>query len=274
MTIVSLIAAIAVAASPAVFSPELPIKPPKHGGVYVMAHRGAHQGIPENTLAAYQKGIDLGVDFVEIDIRTTKDGKYVSCHNATVDSYTNGTGTGKVRDHTLEELRAMDFGSRVGPQFKGTKIPTFEEILNLCKGKVGIYLDFKDADMAEVAKIIKDHGMEHEVVWYLYKEQAKQLQKIAPDCIPMPDPGPESGLADLIKETHPRIIASSMDDCSKTYVETCHAAKAIVVADCMPNDPKVWEKAMSWDLDGLQTDNPAELIAWLDKNPKAKPFKP
>ena len=46
---------------------------PKKGNIYVVAHRGVHNGIPENTLAAYQKAIDLRCDFVEIDIRKTKD---------------------------------------------------------------------------------------------------------------------------------------------------------------------------------------------------------
>jgi len=53
---------------------------PKQGNTYVVAHRGVHNGIPENTLAAYQKAIDLGCDFVEIDIRKTKDGRFVSVH--------------------------------------------------------------------------------------------------------------------------------------------------------------------------------------------------
>ena len=60
------------------------LKPPKHDGVYVVAHRGAHEGIPENTLPAYQKAIDLGADFVEIDVRTTKDGKFTVEFSATV----------------------------------------------------------------------------------------------------------------------------------------------------------------------------------------------
>jgi hypothetical protein len=46
---------------------------PRHGGVYVVAHRGAHNGIPENTIAAYKAAIEMGVDFVEIDLRTTRD---------------------------------------------------------------------------------------------------------------------------------------------------------------------------------------------------------
>jgi glycerophosphoryl diester phosphodiesterase len=53
-------------------------KPPNQGGIYVIAHCGAHRGIPENTLAAYQKAIQIGADFVEIDLRTTKDGEFIS----------------------------------------------------------------------------------------------------------------------------------------------------------------------------------------------------
>jgi len=59
------------------------LPPPKNGVMYVVAHRGAHKGIPENTLAAYAKAIEFGCDFVEIDVRTTKDGVLVSIHNET-----------------------------------------------------------------------------------------------------------------------------------------------------------------------------------------------
>ena len=65
---------IAAPASEAADSSKSFLRTPKHGGVYVVAHRGAHNGIPENSLAAYRKAIELGVDFVEIDIRATKDG--------------------------------------------------------------------------------------------------------------------------------------------------------------------------------------------------------
>ncbi|NOY60595.1 MAG: glycerophosphodiester phosphodiesterase family protein, partial [Calditrichaeota bacterium] len=97
----------------------LPLKPPKHGGVYVVAHRGAHLNIPENTIPAYQKAIDLGVDFVEIDVRMTKDHHYVSCHNKGINEYTVGDTPGKISEMTLAEIRALDVGSRIGPQWKG-----------------------------------------------------------------------------------------------------------------------------------------------------------
>ena len=122
---------------------------PRHGGVYVVAHRGAHIGIPENTLAAYEAAIDIGVDFVEIDLRTTQDGRIVSVHNKEIDSYVTNGMQGLVSEMTLDQLKQLDIGSRISPQWSDERIPTFEEILELCKGRVGIYLDLKDASVGQ-----------------------------------------------------------------------------------------------------------------------------
>jgi glycerophosphoryl diester phosphodiesterase len=81
----------------------------------------------------------MGCDFVEIDTRTTKDGRIVSVHNATIDQYVIGK-TGKVKDFTLAELKQMDIGEKTGKEWKNTRIPEIEEILQLCRGKIGIYL--------------------------------------------------------------------------------------------------------------------------------------
>ena len=149
---------------------ELQLKPPRHGGVYVVAHRGVHIDIPENTLPAYQKAIDIGADFVEIDVRTTKDGKFVSVHDRTIDVYVTGV-TGAIEDFTLAELQALDVGIRLGSDWQGTSIPTFEEILDLCKGKIGIYLDLKDAPVAPLIAMVKARGMERGVFWYADNEE-------------------------------------------------------------------------------------------------------
>lgn len=244
---------------------DLGLKPPKHGGVYVVAHRGAHEGIPENTLAAYQKAIDLGCDFVEIDVRTTKDGKFVSVHNSNIDAYQTEK-KGKVRDFTLDELRALDVGIRIGDQWKGTKIPTFEEILDLCKGKIGIYLDLKDAPVPELVKIVKAKGMEKDVIWYVGGKDLADLRSSCPECFEMPDPGPEKNLAKLIADEKPRIIASVWEYFSKSFVDTCHAAGAIVICDEKGTD--CWKDMLAWGTDGIQTDHPADLIKFLEANPR------
>ena len=233
---------------------------PRQGGVYVVAHRGAHEGIPENTLPAYAKAIDLGADFVEVDIRTTKDGKFVSIHNATVDGYAPGAA-GRVKEMTFDQLRARDVGARVGPEWAGTRIPSFDEILDLCRGKIGIYLDLKDAPVAPLVEMIRQRGMERHVLWYAGPAKLLELAKLCPESVPMPDPGPEKNLAKVLQEFKPRVVASVWKQYSKTFADACHAAGAIVIVD--EDGPECWQKMLEWKTDGIQTDHPQELIQLL-----------
>jgi len=260
---------VSVAAYAGVLASPLP-HPPRHGNVYVICHRGAHENIPENTLAAYQKAIDFGADFVEIDVRTTKDGQFVSCHNDKVDDYTKDA-KGFVKDFTLKQLKAMDIGSRIGPQWKNERIPTFEEILNLCKGKIGIYLDLKDAPVDQLVKMIRAHGMENDVIWYASRHRLHELEKDCPKCFPMPDPGPQTFLPRVMEEFKPKVVASRWKYYSEDFAKACHKDGAIVMVDILKdNDKPCWDKALAWHTDGIQTNRPAELIAYLDKHAAMK----
>src|SRR5579859_6241329 len=88
-----------------------------HPQVVAISHRGEHLHHPENTMPAFHAAVDAGADFIEVDVRTTSDGKLVLMHDATVDRTTNGHG--EVAAMTLEEIRKLDAG--------GAKVPTFEE---------------------------------------------------------------------------------------------------------------------------------------------------
>ena len=238
--------------------------PPKHGGIYVIAHRGAHNGIPENTLASYQQAIDLGADFVEIDLRTTSDGKFVSIHNSTVDAYTVDGTRGAVRDLTLAEIRQLDIGSRVGPEWKDERVPTFEEILELCQGKIGIYLDLKDAQIDEVARVIKRFEMQRHVVWCISPSQVEAVRRACPQCIPMPDPEPDASLEAMLKLTKPEVVAPVWKDFFATFSEPCHDIGALVFVDERESTEANWQQALDWGADGIQTDAPEHLITFLE----------
>ncbi|MBQ7096173.1 MAG: hypothetical protein IJN80_06990 [Clostridia bacterium] len=109
--------------------------------IYVAAHRGWSDKYPENTMIAFQKAIDLGVDQLETDVRITKDGELVLIHDAMVDRTTNGHGL--VKDFTLCELRELDAGIKAGEQFKGVKIPTLIEFMELIKDHPTMTLDIE-----------------------------------------------------------------------------------------------------------------------------------
>ena len=94
----------------------------------LIAHRGAHKGqsgnLPENTLASFQRAVELDADWLELDVQMSQDGQLVVIHDETVDRTTNGSG--RVADLTLAELRALDAGN-------GEQIPTFKEVIELAK---------------------------------------------------------------------------------------------------------------------------------------------
>jgi len=206
---------------------------PRNGKTYVIAHRGVHIGIPENTLAAYKKAIELGCDFVEIDVRRTKDGRIVSIHNSTVDAYVEGV-TGKVRDFTLSELKQMNIGKRVGPGWGNERIPSIEEILQLCRGQIGIYLDLKEPLVPELVNVIKEYGIERDVVWCIpatRMDAIKEVQRLCYKCLPMPDPGAEENIAWIARQVQPRVIAPVMSDFTDEYVKIAHGYGIKVFVD-------------------------------------------
>ena len=112
--------------------------------IYVAAHRGWSSHYPENTLPAFEKALELGVDQLELDLHMTKDGHFVLIHDHTLDRTTNGTGL--VQDHTLEQLKQLDAGSWKDSRFAGLQIPTFTEFMELVKDHPTITLDVELKD--------------------------------------------------------------------------------------------------------------------------------
>ncbi len=93
----------------------------------VCAHRGFHTIAPENSMPAFGAAVALGAEEIEFDLWVTKDGEIVSCHDRNLERVS--TGTGKIYEHTYEELLAYDFGVKYDEKFKGLKILKFEDIL-------------------------------------------------------------------------------------------------------------------------------------------------
>ncbi|MCM4164203.1 MULTISPECIES: glycerophosphodiester phosphodiesterase family protein [unclassified Arenibacter] len=154
--------------------------------VLVAAHRATNPNYPENSLAAIAESIRIGVDIVEIDIRKSKDGELVIMHDRTIDRTTNGTG--KIDDFTLAELKA--FRLQFGNDITDEQIPTFEEVLQLTKGKMLLDVDFKlegEASVRQTFALIEKYGMEDQILFFLYDyPETTQYQKLNKDIKIMP----------------------------------------------------------------------------------------
>jgi glycerophosphoryl diester phosphodiesterase len=239
--------------------------------IVVIAHRGEHLQHPENTLAAYQAAIDAGADYFELDVRTTSDGKLVLSHDGNVSRRTNGKGD--ISKLTFDEVRALDAGIKSGPQFTGTKVPTFDEALDLARGKIGIYVDLKSAPSQELVKHIEDHGMVDNVVIYTGLSQGKEIQKLNPKLKIMPEAGTAEGAKHLIERLHPPVMAFDEADFKPDVIRVAKEANAKVYVDRLgkADNAESWQAAIDAGADGIQTDHPAELVKYLREKGYKKP---
>lgn len=127
----------------------------------LVAHRGASAYAPEHTMVAYRLALEQGADYVEQDLAVTGDGVLVCIHDLTLERTTNvedvfpdrfveatdGSHRGRhwlVNDFTLGELRCLDAGSWFDARFAGARIPTFQEAIDLVRGRAGLYPELKD----------------------------------------------------------------------------------------------------------------------------------
>ena len=108
----------------------------------IWAHRGASGYAPENTLESFELAIEQKADGIELDVQMTKDGELVVIHDETIDR--TGNGTGRVQDHTLKELKALNF-NKTHPEYASAKIPTLREVYELVKPSgITVNVEMKD----------------------------------------------------------------------------------------------------------------------------------
>lgn len=152
----------------------LTIQTPSEATPLVIAHRGASSLAPENTMAAVQVALDLGVDMIEIDVHRTSDGELVVIHDVTVDRTTDGEGF--VSRLTLAEVRELDAGSWFGRSFSNERIPTLREVLEATKDKVTLLIELKGPRTeVRTVELVRELGMSNQVVVQSFDFQ--QIQK-------------------------------------------------------------------------------------------------
>ena len=135
------------------------LTPPQAAKKQLVAHRGASAYAPEHTLEAYRLALEQGADYVEQDLAVTKDGVLVCIHDLTLERTTNveevfpdrfvqegpaGVRRWRVHDFTLSEIKRLDAGSWFNKKFANARVPTFQEAIDLVRGKAGLYPELKD----------------------------------------------------------------------------------------------------------------------------------
>jgi glycerophosphoryl diester phosphodiesterase len=231
----------------------------------IVAHRGSSADRPENTLASIRRAIEAGATAVEIDVRLTKDGVPVLSHYSKLDRATNGRG--KVHDKTLEEIQRLDAGSWFDARFAGERVPSLEQALALCKGKVDALLDLKESGDDydhKVVEVVKSQGDPARTILGVRNvEQAKKYRDLLPQTR-------QFGLIDKRGEIEAfaaagvetiRLWPKWLSDAQLAQRVRKAGAKLNVIGTT--GSPDETAVLLQSHPDSLMTDDPARLVATL-----------
>lgn len=151
----------------------------------IVGHRGGAAGYPENTLANFKKAVELGADGVEFDVQLSKDGEVVVIHDELIDR--TMTGSGLVRDHSLQELKKMSAGAYYSSDFKEEKIPTLEEVLEVVKDleiiniELKNYLDYPQLEEKVLELVDKFEIREQVIISSFNHYSLQKIKKLQPE---------------------------------------------------------------------------------------------
>jgi glycerophosphoryl diester phosphodiesterase len=234
---------------------------------WIIAHRGASGAAPENTLAAFERAVQLGAPFIETDLHLTRDARFVAIHDATLDRTTNGQGA--VHDFTLAELRKLDAGKWFDREFTDARIPTLEEILEFSrKNDVVFYLELKyDAAFEHHALVGALRHAESAARTVVISFDAKTLSavnRLDPSLmLGLLVEGSDSKVMRTAIHAGARQICPAHHVVTREFVLQAHDA-GLHVATWTVNNIEEMRTMMSAGVEGIMTDFPDRLRAAVE----------
>ena len=242
--------------------------------VLIAAHRAMHTKYPENSLAAFQHSIDSGVDIIETDIRTTKDGKLILMHDATIDRTTNGKG--RVEDLTFSELQKYELDKK-SDDSEIHKIPLAEEAFKLAHGKIMIDIDIKGVYAKDLVELV--HNTKTEKQAFFFDSELEVLDSVIildSTLLLMPRAHSLEEVKMIIERFHPPVIHIDPKFYTEEVVNTIKASGARVWINALGfADAKAviglvdtgYSPLVEGGANIIQTDYPINLHQFLlDKN--------
>lgn len=232
---------------------------------FVGAHRGASKYCPENTMPSFKKALELGTDYIELDVHLSKDEVPVVMHDSRLERTSNGKG--RLRDYTVEELKELDAGSWFGESFSGLEIPTLEEVLSWAKGRVGVSIELKQdlekyAHLEErVLEIIRKTNTLNQIQVMSFNHRAvRKMKELDADVFTgiilfseLCDP------VAVTKQSKADFFNTPWVFHSQDAINELHNA-GFLVCGGMNDDPQKWEEMQSWGIDMAETNTPDVMV--------------
>lgn len=236
---------------------------------FIVGHRGDRASAPENTMASLERAMDE-LAFVETDVQLTSDGVPVLFHDVTLERIIGDAH--RIDELSLAQLRMLDFGIGYGPEFTGERIPTLDEFFAALADRDGAraIVELKAAWTPDAARgaieLARRHGVHGRVVFMSFSlETLASIQRVSPTT-------PRIMLVrELSSDPVPVARQFGVIGVATTFASVTAAPEGLAAAHaeglavlCYTlNSHERWQEVSALGVDGIITDTPSELDAWL-----------
>lgn len=223
--------------------------------IEIVCHRGANELAPENTYASAEHCIDWGMDYLELDVNTSRDGVMYVFHGPDLARTTDATD-GKIYELDSLEVDQLDCGSWFGDEFVGTRIPRLDAYLDWIDRRIKLFLDVKWAHLSELVDLIKSKCLQDDCFfWFGSDELARQFVDL------------NSGLSIKINATtvdevdHARweygeeIVEFALSEATPELIRHCRDVGVKSMILHKQNDPEAFQEIIETGVDMVNVDH-------------------
>jgi len=216
--------------------------------IEIVCHRGANEYAPENTYPAAQKCIDWGVDYVEIDVNTSRDGVMYLFHGPDVSRTTDGQGL--IHELTSTIIDTFDTGSWYSPDFAGERIPRLDEFLRWVKDKAKVYFDVKRAEHQPLIDLILEVGLENDCFfWSSSNEWSHTLKQLIPGFPVKYNVRNIEDIQNVHKKYDADIIEIGLHRVTPEVRSVCRDLGIKIMVYHQEKDPDAFRKIIEWNVE-------------------------
>ncbi|MEI6276161.1 MAG: glycerophosphodiester phosphodiesterase family protein [Prolixibacteraceae bacterium] len=241
--------------------------------VGIAVHRAANEFAPENTLSAMQIALDLEADYIEMDVRQTRDGISVLLHDGTLNRTT--TGKGPVNELNFKEARELSAGSWFDSFFKEEKVPTLEEACRLLadhneknKHKTYFYVDCKEINAKVLIDNLSQYNLLEGSVFYINDlRQINQIRSLASGAKILPGLDSAKDLDRMIDTYHPYALDANWNELSRELIDKAHQKGVKIFSDGFGKNesPDSYYQAIKAGIDVISTNKISVICEAAEK---------
>ncbi|MEZ4637782.1 MAG: glycerophosphodiester phosphodiesterase family protein [Caldilineaceae bacterium] len=234
--------------------------------IEIVSHRGANGLAPENTMAAAQASLDLGVDYIEVDVWTSRDHVFYIMHDPTVDRTTDGSGHLLSLDSTV--IDQLDAGSWFDPRFAGERVPRLEDFLDWARGRTKVFFDVKFAHPHHLIELIRAKGMVDDCfLWSGSRGWMWLCHEMAPELALKVNVLTVADVAKAHEDLGARIVEVGPHNLTHDLIAACRSRGIRIMAYPEQNTEAVFRDLLARDIDMINLDQPDLFVQVRDGRP-------